>query len=69
MHILKKLQNFLYDFPKDVINDLYKLCFQNYCTLYIVNISSYKKEKLKLHRSFLSVRGRKYNHGHEDLNK
>ena len=25
--------------------------------LYIVNISSYKKEQLKLHRSFLGVKG------------
>ena len=27
--------------------------------LYIVNINSYKKEKLKLHRSFLDVKGGK----------
>ena len=37
------------NFPNNVINDLYTLCFQNY-------ISSYKKEQFKLHRSLLGVR-------------
>ena len=32
------------------------ISFQNYST-HIVNISSYKKEQLKLHRSFLGVKG------------
>ena len=50
-HFKENLQNV----PNNVINDLYKLCFQN--LLCIFNISSYKKEQLKLHRSFLSVTG------------
>ena len=46
MDIIKEnLHNFLY-FPKNVINDLYKLSFQNYCA----------KEQLKLHRSLLGVK-------------
>ena len=43
------------NFPKNVINDLYKLCFQNYRAS-IVNIYYIKKNKL--HRSLLGVRGR-----------
>ena len=39
----------------NVINDLYKLCFQNYHASLII-ISSYKKERLKL-RSLLGVKG------------
>ena len=42
--------------PNNVINDLYKLCFQNYRASLII-ISSYKKERLKLHRSLLGVKG------------
>ena len=42
--------------PNNVINDLYKLCFQNYCASLII-ISSYKKERLKLHQSLLGVKG------------
>ena len=45
MDILK--ENFL----KNVVNDLYKLCFQT-----TVNISSYKKKQLKSHRSLLDVK-------------
>ena len=42
------------NFPNNVINDLYKLFSKLPC---IVNISSYKKEQFKLHRSLLGVRG------------
>ena len=28
---LKKIRIIFQNFPKNVINDLYKLCFQNYC--------------------------------------
>ena len=42
--------------PNNVINDIYKLCFQNYRASLII-ISSYKKERLKLHRSLLGVKG------------
>ena len=51
MDFLKKIFIIFQKFPKNVINDLYQLSFQNYCS--IVNISSYKKEQLKLHRSLL----------------
>ena len=43
------------NFPNNVTNDLYKLCFQKKTC--IVNISNYKKEQFKLHRSLLGVRG------------
>ena len=45
------------DFPNNVINDLYKLCFQNYRAPLIYSLSSYKKKQFKLHRSLLGVRG------------
>ena len=41
--------------PNYVINDLYKLCFQNY-RAWLIIISSYKKERLKLHRSLLGLK-------------
>ena len=44
------------NFPSNGINDLYKLCFQKYRAS-IVNVSNYKKEQFKLHRSLLGVRG------------
>ena len=40
------------NFPNNVINDLYKLCFQKYRESLIC-----KKEQFKLHRSLLGVRG------------
>ena len=40
------------NFPNNVINDLYKFS-KLPC---IVNISSYRKEQFKLHRSLLDVR-------------
>ena len=52
-----------------MINDLNKLCFQNYVASLIkvvmkrknlnciVNKSSYEKEELKLHQSLLGVKG------------
>ena len=43
-------------FKENMINDLYRLCFQNYI-VHLVNISGYKKEQCKLHRSLLDVRG------------
>ena len=43
------------NFLNNVINALYKLCFQNYRALLII-ISSYIKEPYKLHRSLLGVR-------------
>ena len=46
-HLLEKIRIIFQNFPKNVINDLYKLCFQNYCA------SSIKKEQLKLHQSLL----------------
>ena len=55
MDILKKIRLIFQNFPKTVINDLNKLCFQNYTC--IVNKSSYEKEQLKLHQSFLGVKG------------
>ena len=56
MDILKKIRLIFQNFPKTVINDLTKLCFQNYC-MCIVNKSSYEKEQLKLHQSLLGVKG------------
>ena len=41
--------------PNNVINDLYKLCFQDRVSLII--LSSYKKERLKMLRSLLGVKG------------
>ena len=52
---LKKIHLIFQNFTKNVINDLYKLCFQNY--MCIVNKSSYEKEQLKLHQSLLGVKG------------
>ena len=52
MHIFKEnLHHF--SFFLNVSNDPYKLSSK---LLYIVNISSFKKEQLKLHRSFLGVK-------------
>ena len=46
------------NFPNNVINDPYKLCFQNYRASIVNIISSYKKYNFKLHRSLLGGRGR-----------
>ena len=50
---LNKIHIIFQNFTKNVINDLYKLCFQNYCA----SLSSYEKEQLKLHQSLLGVKG------------
>ena len=46
MNIVKENLHSFSNFLKNVINDLYKLSFQNYCA----------KEQLKLHRSLLGVK-------------
>ena len=56
MDILKKICIIVLNFPKNVNNDLYKLCFQNYCTLLLV-----LKNQFKLHRSLLGMKGRGQN--------
>ena len=45
-HYLKKIRIIFQNFPKNVINDLYKVFSKLLC---IVNKSSYEKEQLKLH--------------------
>ena len=39
-----------------MINDLYNLCFRNYCAS-LIKVRSYEKEELKLHQSLLGVKG------------
>ena len=55
MDILKKIRLIFQNFPKTVIHDLNKLCFQNYCTSLIKVVN--EKEQLKLHQSLLGVKG------------
>ena len=55
MDILKKIRLIFQNFPKTVINDLNKLCFQNYCASLIKVVM--KMKQLKLHQSLLGVKG------------
>ena len=55
MNTLKENSIIFQNFPQNVINDLYKSCIQNHCTLLIEVVL--KKEQLKLHRSLLGVKG------------
>ena len=52
MNIFKENTHNFFNFLKNVINDLYKLCFQYTVHRYI---RCYKIEQLKLHRSLLGV--------------
>ena len=59
MHIFNiKICIIFQNFPENAINDIYKLCYQNYCTslktLYILFfISNYEKEQLNCINHFL----------------
>ena len=55
MDVFKEDRIIFQNLPKNMINDLYKLCFSK--LLCIVNKSSYEKEQLKLHQSLLGVKG------------
>ena len=55
MDILKKIRLIFQNFPKTVINDLNKLCFQNYCASLHKNITNI------LSISFLKILGAKNN--------
>ena len=55
MDILKKIRLIFQNFPKTVINDLNKLCFQNYCASLIKVVM--KRNNLNCINHFLVWKG------------